>query len=188
MKSTSTHYSVWFSRVSPIFALTIGIDNYLHNDSIVKNLSGCVADADDVVAFLSETLRVPHAHITSLRNEEATAASITVALESFVHDPRIPTGATIFIFYAGHGSEALPPVGWVSDAKIQTLLPYDFYPGADTPDTLAHGEQNRSSELSQRDAVARNGIADIKLGQLLENIANEKGNNIVRRLPCSLAS
>lgn len=124
-------------------------------------MTGCVADADDIVDFLTSTLRIPHDHLTNLRNEEATAEGITAAFESLAGDVRIPEGANIFIYYAGHGSEALPPVGWPSNGQIQTLVPYDFDPG------------------SSVDLTTKNGLADIKISQLLENIANAKGNNIV---------
>lgn len=147
------------SNSLPIFALTIGIDDYC--SQLINNLSGCVADADDVVDFLLETLDVSPANIINLRNEEATAAGMTSAFESLATDPHIPKDAIIFIFYAGHGSEALPPEGWSSNEVIQTLIPYDFDFG------------------SGENPVATNGLADIKLSQLLEDIANKKGNKIV---------
>lgn len=142
--------------MDPIFALTIGTDIY--KNELIPNLSGCVADADDVVSFLVETLHVPPGNITNLRNETATAAGITAAFESLSTDTRIASGALLFIFYAGHGSEALPPDDWVSNEKIQILVPYDLDPTS---------------------SVAKNGLSDIKLSQLLEDIANAKGNNIV---------
>ena len=124
-------------------------------------MTGCVADADDIVDLLVNTFRVPRAHLVNLRNEQATAEGITAAFESLAKDARIPKDANIFIYYAGHGSEASPPEGWPSNGQIQTLVPYDFHPGTD------------------HDLTTKNGLADIKIGQLLENLANAKGNNIV---------
>jgi hypothetical protein len=74
-------------------------------------------------------------------------------------DVRIPKGATIVIYYSGHGCLAAPPVGWPSREKIQSLVPHDMY---------YEGDEIKA------------GFTDIKFGQLLESIANEKGDNIVR--------
>lgn len=150
---------VWSCRC-PIFALTIGINNYCYAG--VKGLRGCVADADDFCDFLTKVLHVPTENITNLRDEQATATEIIKAFEALVVDSRIPKGSPILIFYAGHGVEALAPEGWISnDGVIQSLVPYNFFPGT---------EWNRTT---------KNSISDIKLGQLLEKIANAKGNNIV---------
>ncbi|KAE9403636.1 hypothetical protein BT96DRAFT_878516 [Gymnopus androsaceus JB14] len=149
----------------PIFALTIGINNYCYAG--VKGLRGCVADADDFCDFLTKVLHVPTENITNLRDEQATATEIIKAFEALVVDSRIPKGSPILIFYAGHGVEALAPEGWISnDGVIQSLVPYNFFPGT---------EWNRTT---------KNSISDIKLGQLLEKIANAKGNNITVIFDC----
>ncbi|KAE9398832.1 hypothetical protein BT96DRAFT_994537 [Gymnopus androsaceus JB14] len=109
-----------------VFALTIGLDKYLHAGSIIQNLRGGVADADDVRDFLVEVLHVPANNITNLRDAQATAANIVKAFQDLATDT--------------HASDPHP--------------------------------------------TTKCSISDIKIGQLLENIANAKGNNITVIFDC----
>ncbi|KAI0309848.1 hypothetical protein OF83DRAFT_1071404, partial [Amylostereum chailletii] len=154
------------STASLLFALVIGIDEYY--DSRVKNLSGAVADAEDVETFLIETMNVSPSRITKLHNREATRENIKECIRGLATHPDIKKGDPILIFYAGHGSEAVPPRGWPAggpNKKIQMLVPYDFIP---------------STVLSERGQ----GIPDITLSVLLTRIAKAKGDNITVILDC----
>ena len=73
----------------------------------------------------------------------------------------IHRGNPILIFYAGHGSTVDAPTGWeAGGAEIQILV---------THDTLCDPDGNIIV-----------GIPDRTIGVLLEQIAQEKGDNIVR--------
>ncbi|KAI0313035.1 hypothetical protein OF83DRAFT_1176058 [Amylostereum chailletii] len=149
---------------SAIFALVIGIDRYKHDS--IGNLQGSVADADDVVNFLTDILRVPHERIQNLRNEEATREQIIGHIRGLATNRKIKDGDPILIYYAGHGGEAKPPAGWTSGGgKIQMILPHDFIPHTNT------------DESSQ-------GILDVTLSALLTRLAGVKGDNITVIFDC----
>lgn len=99
------------NKISQIFALVIGIDQYMFPG--VQNLEGAVADAESVRNFLSNStsLSTPD-HITLLLNERATRSAILDALKSLATDPTIRQGDPILIYYAGHGSSKPPPAEW----------------------------------------------------------------------------
>ncbi|KAK0440553.1 caspase domain-containing protein [Armillaria borealis] len=149
----------------PLFALVIGIDKYFSDG--IRDLSGAVADADAVDAFLQETLRVPKHQIKNLRNEEATRLTIETEIKDLGNNPAIKKDDPILIFYAGHGAEAKATLGWSSaNGKIQMLVPYDFIPsGSD------------DSERGQ-------GVLDMRLSYLLTDLAAKKSDNITVILDC----
>ena len=121
-----------------------------------------MADSRAVISYLEGQLHVPKDHITILENEAATRVAILEKLRHLANDPRIQHGDPIFIYYAGHGSEAVAPSGWEAggpNANIQLTLPYDVYCG------------------SGDEVVAP--IPDRTLGALLGAISQEKGDNIV---------
>ncbi|KAK0234488.1 hypothetical protein EDD85DRAFT_774432 [Armillaria nabsnona] len=150
---------------APLFALVIGIDEYLSN--WIPNLSGAVADADAISTFLQETLRVPTGQIKNLRNEEATRLTIETAIKDLGNNPAIKKDDPILIFYAGHGAEAKAPSGWRSaNGKIQMLIPHDF---------ITSGSNN--SEQGQ-------GVLDTRLSRLLADLATKKSDNITVILDC----
>ncbi|SJL06452.1 uncharacterized protein ARMOST_09789 [Armillaria ostoyae] len=149
----------------PLFALVIGIDKYFSDR--IRDLSGAVADADAVDAFLQETLRIPKHQIKNLRNEEATRLTIETEIKDLGNNPAIKKDDPILIFYAGHGAEAKATLGWSSaNGKIQMLVPYDFIPsGSD------------DSERGQ-------GVLDMRLSYLLTDLAAKKSDNITVILDC----
>ncbi|KAH8804061.1 caspase domain-containing protein, partial [Flagelloscypha sp. PMI_526] len=141
-----------------LFALVIGINDYQYT----RKLSGCVADAQDIVSYLTKHLAVPMNHITTLFNEEANRTHILENLQAFAHDEFIAKNSPILIYYAGHGARAVAPKDWEVDERdrqIQMILPWDFNP------------QTSSAENEQ-------GIPDITLRSILDNLAEKKGNNI----------
>lgn len=169
------------SRVRQIFALLIGIDKYMHcDDNIIKNLSGCNNDVDDVADFLRTTLHVPDSNITQLRDEGATFAGITEALEGLANDVRITKGDAIFVFYAGHGAEVWTLEGEkFGGKKVQLLAPHDFIIDQTRakPSAKVSEDGERCDDIQFN--VVKNGLLDINLGRLLDTIADVKGDNIV---------
>ncbi|KAK0471053.1 caspase domain-containing protein [Armillaria novae-zelandiae] len=148
-----------------LFALVIGINKYLSNE--VRDLSGAVADADDVSEFLQKTLGVPKDQIKNLRNEQATRVTIETEINNLGNNLEIAKDDAILIFYAGHGAEARAPSGWPNaNGKLQMLLPYDF---------IFNGSSNSSEGQ---------GVLDITLSRLLRNVAEKKSDNITVVLDC----
>ena len=144
------------SKPPSLFALVIGIDEY----ATAPLLTGAVADANEVQRYLEYDLKVPSCQIRNLRNEEATRDAIIQAFSDLRIHPGIKRGDPILIFYAGHGAEAGAPPGWEAGGpKIQTILP-----------------QNYCTEAGNEVYP----IPDRTVGALLNSLAEEKGDNIVR--------
>ena len=97
-----------------------------------------------------------------LTNENAKRADIIKAFLEIQTDKRIKTNNPILIFFAGHGDETDAPTGWPSgdvSNQIQMIIPQDY---STNPARQVHG------------------IPDHTLAALLNAIANEYGDNIVR--------
>jgi len=139
--------------------LTIGINTYKSRQ--YRNLSGCLADVDGINEYLQAVLSVNPRNIRSLRDAKATRAAILLELKSFITNHKIQRGNPILIYFAGHGAEAKSPRGWSSNnSKTQMLIPHDC-------GTKIEGEDVH-------------GIPDRTLGWILREMADVKGNNIVR--------
>jgi hypothetical protein len=148
-----------------LFALIIGINKYEHAGQYINNLNCAVADAEAMLTFLTKTMNVDSSYIRVLRNEEATREAIIDNFMAFKNDERIERDDPILIFYAGHGSEVNAPSDWKGPGgrdmpKIQMILPHNFMP-------------TTTSDPQQQ------GIFDYTLSNLLSQVAQEKGNNIV---------
>lgn len=151
-----------FYRDPDFFALVIGINDYKH----ISPLRGCVADADDMVDYLTNTLGVSPSRIINLRNEQASRREIKKSIAALASDDRIQPGNPILIFFAGHGAQVKAP-HWAAgslapdQARIEMILPVDF-----------KRETNVVEDWQ--------GISDITLAALLSDLAKAKGDNIVR--------
>lgn len=112
-------------------------------------------------------MSVPSSQIDTLFNHSATRRNIRDHFEALAINSCIQVGDPILIFYAGHGAETDPPKGWKSGGgshpKIQMLCPYDFVPSTNNSDDAQ-------------------GIPDLTLATLLNQLAKAKGDNIVRDL------
>ncbi|KAK0459041.1 hypothetical protein IW261DRAFT_1579148 [Armillaria novae-zelandiae] len=158
-------WSFTIRRPGLLFALIIGIDQY--HSSGIRDLSGAVADADAVDAFLQEALRIPEGQIKNLCNEEATRLAIETAIKDLGNTPAIKKDDAILIFYAGHGAEANTPSGWASaNGKIQMLVPHDFILGGSS------------------DSKQGQGVLDVRFSHLLADLADKKSDNITVILDC----
>ena len=155
-----------------LFALVIGIDTYKNTDNHnLSNLKGAVADADAMVDFLRRGLQVPDRNVRVLRNERATRKEIINAIASLGSREDIPKNSPILIYYAGHGATskhtayALPNTSTpLRSPNFEVLVPSDIDVGSkQVPDSGAQVT----------------GIADYEIRHRLNQVAKQKGNNIV---------
>ncbi|KAI0312157.1 hypothetical protein OF83DRAFT_1087200 [Amylostereum chailletii] len=103
----------------------------------------------------------------TLRDKTATRARIIDALTTLKTDVRIRNGDPIFIYYAGHGTTAPTPERWEAggaDSEIQLIVPYDCH-----------------TEVAGKVVQA---IPDRTIGVLLQQLADEKGDNITVIFDC----
>lgn len=103
-----------------IWALLVGISTY-QNSNNIASLKFPASDAAAIGDALKDpTLgAVPADHILLLTNEQATAANIKGAVDTFFR-PNVKPGDTIIVFLAGHGIAK-----GVGAAAKGYLLPYD---------------------------------------------------------------
>ncbi|KAG9089725.1 hypothetical protein FRC06_001416 [Ceratobasidium sp. 370] len=140
-----------------LFALLIGINDYPD----VKKLNGAVPDAQAMAQYLREHLNIPSNQITQIYNQKATRATIIKAFRDLREDARIQKGDAILIFYAGHGCEARNYDGrGKTDSTTQGLVPYDV------------------SRMDPTGNIVEI-LPDRTIVSLLDDLADEKGNNIV---------
>jgi hypothetical protein len=157
-------------RKPVMHALIIGINKYKNADNDnITNLRGAIADSTEVERFLIHDLHVPPENIVHLNDSCATRGRIVNEIERLARNPQIQPGDPILIYYAGHGGLAPAPSSWPTNSNIQMILPHDFLP------------QTSEKEWEQ-------GIPDLTIGALLQQIAKEKGDNIVCISPLSVLS
>ncbi|KJA21668.1 hypothetical protein HYPSUDRAFT_41803 [Hypholoma sublateritium FD-334 SS-4] len=166
-----------------LFALLIGINDYggtsgtRSSEDSTRNsrslsqfpdLRGAVPDANAFQNYLLNTLKVDESNITVLLNEQATRANIINAFQNLAKNDNIKADDSIFIFYAGHGAQALPPKRLTKitgcPERIELIIPYDFRHDAKDHRHMA--------------------IPDFTLSVLIDKIAKEKGNHITLAFDC----
>ncbi|KAF8530915.1 caspase domain-containing protein [Gautieria morchelliformis] len=154
-----------WADVKNMFCLMIGIDDYQHSN--VMRLKGAVADANEVAAFVQNTLGVLPSRILNLRNEEASRKGIESAFRSLWENPSIARDDPILIYYAGHGVQMPRPETWETGGAemIQGLLPYDADPQDSDTRTIFP-------------------IPDRTVGTWLNMLSHEKGSNITVIFDC----
>jgi len=113
----------WFKGQTsrPVYALIIGINNYLN----LPKLRGAVNDADALSEYLKTDLQVPQENIIDIRDEYATRAEIQQALRALSRRHR--KEASIVMYFAGYGS-ANPSI-----PGIQTIIPVDYSDNSANP-------------------------------------------------------
>jgi hypothetical protein len=155
---------------SNLFALIIGINEYDHPE--VKDLKDAISDFKRILEFL-KSLDVPGDNIRTLTNKDATRDRILAELSQLANDPRItPEHNTIFIYFAGHGSS-------MDIATARASCPPDFWNdwrGAEAVEMLCPCDFG-----SKKDDVIISGIPDRMFACYLNQIAKEKGDNIVSK-------
>ena len=131
-------------------------------------MHGAVGDATRFKAYLHDTLNVPQSklnpNVRLLENDEATRTEILCLFDShLLNNPKIQKekNPTLILYFAGHGGRVAGPKGWkTNDGNVETICPVDDF----TPD--ANGKMIM-------------GIPDFTLNAKLDQLAENKGNNIV---------
>jgi hypothetical protein len=144
----------------PLCALVIGINKYRDSGKDLRT-SGCVADADDMYQYLTETRGMLPDSIMRLNDEAATRAKILEGIRA-LRDSNAPRGDPIIIFWAGLSALGRAPPGWNTsslDGKIQMLIPHDF-------------------DLKGKDE-GTSGLLDYQFNRELAELAEKRGDNIV---------
>ncbi len=147
------------------FALVIGINKYEYLER-EHDLKGAVEDAENFKNYLLKDLGVAANNITNLRNKEATRDAIIGGFRRLKRNQNIVPGeVAIIIYFAGHRAVIQKPDAWTNwttpTGEVEMLCPADI---------------NRN--INGKDVP---GIPDQTLSQLLRDLSNAKGDNIVRR-------
>ncbi len=100
-------------------AVIVGINEYPKYP-----LSGCVNDANDVVAFLTDQREVAASEIRYLIDADATKKQIVAALLDLIKTST--SGDTLLFHYSGHGSQLPSQDVHEPDGLDETLCPFDF--------------------------------------------------------------
>jgi hypothetical protein len=150
-----------FERRSRLFGLIIGINKYQSHR--IPNLQGCKTDAQSIVDLLSQKFHIRSSHFLCLADEKATRSAILGGFQHhLIENDNIEHGDVIIIYYAGHGSRAAAPNGWLADDNMaETICPYD----------------ERTRDHSGEEIF---GIPDRTICGLLRKLCKFKGENIVR--------
>lgn len=155
------------SHYPSFHALLIAINDYPEK---LGRLSEPVRDAELIRNYLVNAFPVPEGRdldIRSLTNEEATHSAIIQRIAEFKDDPTIKKNDAILIYYAGHGAALPPPPGWPTKSELQCLVAYDV----------------QVSKSPSGNAYCVDGVVlDVTLATLLRELADVKGNNIVRMI------
>jgi hypothetical protein len=156
--SSQCHFFVdtMSTTVPGLFALVIGINEY---KELRPKLYGAVADANAMIEYLSS--KTSASRILSLKNEQATRESIVEAFKTLNRSKEIEKNDPIVIYFSGHGGEAQIQG---QEEMTQMIMPYDASP--------------RTQDKDEIPVIP--GIPDFEIRKFLNDIAAEKGNNIVR--------
>jgi len=175
-----TPFDAVFSQIPRLFALIIGINVYQMNH---RTLRGAVPDGKAFKNYLMNRLCVPESHIISLFDRYATRTKIIEGFRKLRDNKDINEGDPIFIFYAGHGSQKRAHPDWaLEDRKVKTE---DH--NAQTEDHDVQMQRRMREVILPHDCDAVNEeypegvepIPDHTIGILIDEIAAEKGDNIV---------
>lgn len=143
------------SKFVRLFALVIGINAYPR--STLTSLIGAEADAREWRDFLLELGDNSQNRVVLLLGAAATRNSIVQAFKDLAKSNFLQEGDPIVIFYAGHGGRVLQQRD-NGEKSFQKIFPYDY--SDDKDDTVQ-------------------GISGHEIGILIDEIARQKGNNIV---------
>lgn len=182
------------------FALLVGINKYQESGN---NLSGCVADVEDVYNLLVER-GFPRDNIRVLTDERATRQAILERLRWLVDDSK--PGDILVYYHSGHGTQVRDRDGdELLDKMDECLVTYDhdwdnpltddivgslldrLPPGTQTVvicDTCHSGTMTRDPNRKRRFIRAPFDIAARSLGRKLEirNLVNRRGSSQLNHL------
>lgn len=130
-----------------------------------------MADANAVYNFLRKELMVLERNVHCLQDTVATRKNIIEEIKSFGSNVDILRNDPIFIYYAGHGATSKAKISTPNDKtslrsqEFEVIVPYDI---------------NLAEDCVPESELPTTGIADYEIRRLLNEVAKEKGNNIVR--------
>ena len=104
------------ANTSKVYALIVGIDTYP-----TAPLSGCVSDAQKILAYLQQDPLLQVEPLTLL-NDKATKAAIIDGFRA--HLAKAKAGEAAFFYFSGHGAqEWADAVAWPNetDQRLETL-------------------------------------------------------------------
>lgn len=101
-------------------ALLVGINEY---ENPANNLSGCVADAQDMASTL-KMFGFPASKQKMLINEQATTDGILAGLEWLTKD--LTSGDVCIFYYSGHGSQIADLNNEEQDTYDEIICPWDI--------------------------------------------------------------
>jgi hypothetical protein len=158
---TSFNLTFRFEPRSRLFGLIIGINKY-QSDGIL-NLQGCKTDGQSIIDLLSQKFHIRSSHFLCLADEKATRSAIIDGFQRhLIENKNIEHGDIMIIYYAGHGSRATAPNGWVADEnKVETICPHD----------------ERTLDCNGEEIF---GIPDRTISGLLRKLCKFKGDKVVR--------
>jgi len=100
------------------WAVVIGVENYREN---LAPASGAQSDADAFAEFAQTTLNIPEANIRVLKNERASRADMSAALNEWLPRNAVKPGGKVYVFFSGHGAPDI-------EEGSAYLMPYDANP------------------------------------------------------------
>jgi hypothetical protein len=186
-----------FSQIPQLFALIIGINKYQRNH---RTLRGAVRDGKAFKTYLMNRLCVPESHIISLFDHYATRTKIIEGFRKLRDNKDIKEGDPIFIFYAGHGSQKPANPDWVIESRSvqmegRNVWMEDSNVQMEDPDAQMEDPnvQMKSRKVRMMEVILPHDcdavneeypkgvepIPDHTIGILIDEIAAEKGDNIV---------
>lgn len=112
--------------MAKVYALFVGINNYMATDQGIKVLNGCVEDIDAIETLFRRRITPRSLELKVLRDGEATRAGIIDGFRG--HLRRAGKKDVALFYYAGHGSLEFVPEEWQQlepSGMNQTIIPVD---------------------------------------------------------------
>ena len=105
-----------------IKAVVVGINVFKNFPD--QTLAGCINDAEDVLAYLTERLGVTPSDITPLFDERATKAAVVQAVRDMIASSS--PGDHLLLHFSGHGAQIASSDVAEPDGLDEVLCPTDF--------------------------------------------------------------
>jgi len=184
-----TGFDAVLSQIPRLFALIIGINVYQNHG----NLQGAVPDGQEFKSYLMKRLCVPESHIITIFNHHATRSKIIEGFRKLRDNEDIKEGDPIFIFYAGHGSQKPAHPDWVIEGRNvemegRNVRMEDPNEQTEDPNVQMNIRKVQMMEvilpydcgaINEEHPKGVEPIPDHTIGILIDEIAAEKGDNIV---------
>ncbi|BBM86239.1 caspase family protein [Candidatus Uabimicrobium amorphum] len=147
------------------YALLVGIDDYKHEK--ISDLSGCKNDVRIIENLLQKNFEFLPDNITMLVDQEAEAQNIKQQLQKLVENAEENNGATIVIYFSGHGSQVTDTNGDESDGKDEILVTHSTQ--------LVQNDEGKYYVESD-DKIKDNYVADDYLQEILQKLETHEAH------------